>query len=145
MVLKNNIRTVSKALIFIFMVLLFSCENLQDNLLNCSECVKDEPSSAEINVKLTSNGNQILVNIYEGNLEDSLLYKSFAAFGKTTTYSLPLNKTFTFTARYFSVSGKQYITVNSITPRVKFVKDQCDEPCYFVYDNSINLRLKYMK
>jgi hypothetical protein len=145
MVLKKKLKAASKALVFVFMVLLFSCENLQVNLLNCSECVKDEPSSAEINVKLTSNGNQILVKIYEGNLEDSLLYKSFAAIGKTATYSLPLNKTFTFTAIYFSVSGKQYITVNSITPRVRYVKDQCDEPCYFVYDNSINLRLKYMK
>jgi hypothetical protein len=145
MVLKKYIRAASRAIIFIFMVLLFSCENIQDIFINCSECKTDEPSDAQIEIKLSSNYSEIRINIFEGNLEDSILYKTITTVYNSTYCTLPLNKTFTFAARYLSLSGNQYIAVNSITPHVKYVKDQCNEPCYFVLNNKVNLRLKYTK
>ena len=145
MVLKKNIRAASRAIILVFMVLLFSCENLQDNFLNCSECKLDEPSDAEIEIKLSDNYSEIRINIFEGNLEDSILYKTITTVSNSTYSTLPLNKTFTLAARYLSSSGNQYIAVNSITPHVRYVKDQCDEPCYFIYNKKVNLRLKYSK
>jgi hypothetical protein len=145
MVLKKNIRAASRAIILVFMVLLFSCENLQDNFLNCSECKLDEPSDAEIEIKLSDNYSEIRINIFEGNLEDSILYKTITTVSNSTYCTLPLNKTFTLAARYLSSSGNQYIAVNSITPHVRYVKDQCDEPCYFIYNKKVNLRLKYSK
>lgn len=145
MVLKKNIRAASRAIILVFMVLLFSCENLQDNFLNCSECKLDEPSDAEIEIKLSDNYSEIRINIFEGNLEDSILYKTITTVSNSTYCTLPLNKTFTLAARYLSSSGNQYIAVNSIIPHVRYVKDQCDEPCYFIYNKKVNLRLKYSK
>ena len=145
MVLKKNIKTVSGALIFIFMVLLFSCEDIATLVVDCSKCKADEPSEAEIDIRLSDSYSPIAINIYEGNLEDSILYRSFTTIGKSTTYSLPLNKKFTFTAKYYKVSGEYYYAVNSTTAHVKYIKDQCDNACYFVYDNTVNLRLKYTK
>jgi hypothetical protein len=145
MVLNKNIKTVSGALIFIFMVLLFSCEDLATLVVDCSKCKADEPSEAEIDIKLSDSYSPIVINIYEGNLEDSILYRSIATTEKSTTYSLPLNKKFTFTAKYYKAGGEYYYAVNSITAHVKYIEDQCDNACYFVYDNTVNLRLKYTK
>ena len=145
MVLKKYIRILSGALMFIFFVLLFSCEQIQNINPNCSKCKSTEPSEAEIEVKLSSNYGVIRINIYEGNLEDSLLYRTLTTNAKSTTIFLPLNKSYTFAARYSSWTGNQYVAVNSVTPHVQYTEDQCDEPCYFIINNTINLRLKYTK
>ncbi|MGD0341365.1 MAG: hypothetical protein ABSA76_06635 [Bacteroidales bacterium] len=145
MVLKKYIRILSGTLLFIVFVLLFSCEEIQTLIINCSNCKTDEPTTAEIEIKLSSNDWQTVINIYEGNLEDSILYRSLTTNAESTTCSLPLNKKFTFTARYYKVGGKYYYAVNSTTAHVKYIEDQCDEPCYLVYDNTVNLKLKYTK
>jgi hypothetical protein len=89
-------------------------------------------------------GNSILINIYEGNLEDSVLYDSFQASGTQATIPVTINKKYTVTATYY-IPDNYYVAVDSATPRVKFDKTQCDDPCYFVYDKKIDLRLKYTK
>jgi hypothetical protein len=146
MVLNKYIKTVSGALIYILMVLLFSCEDMATLVIDCSKCKADEPSDAVVDIKLSDSYNTpTIINIYEGNLEDSILYRSLTTTGKSTTFSLPLNKKFTFTARYYIAGGEYYYAVNSITPHVKHIENQCDNACYFVYDNTVNLRLKYTK
>jgi hypothetical protein len=145
MVLNKYIKMASGALIFIIMVLMFSCEDLETLAIDCATCKADEPSNAEVEIKLSVGYNPIIINIYEGNLEDSILYRSITISGKSTTYLLPLNKKFTFTAKYNQTGGKYYYAVNSITAHVKYIENQCDNACYFVYDNTVNLRLKYTK
>ena len=145
MVLNKYLRKVSGVLIFIFLVLMFSCEDMATLLIDCSKCKTDEPSDATVDIKLSDNYNPVIINVFEGNLEDSILYRSFTVVGKSTTCSLPLNKKFTFTARYYKVSGEYFYAVNSITAHVKYIEDQCDNACYFVYDNTVNIRLKYTK
>jgi hypothetical protein len=124
------------------MVFLFSCEDIII-AVDCTECKPDEPSDAEIAIKVSSNYNEVRINIFEGNIEDSILFRTIYTFNSSTTCTLPLNKTYTFAATYLTSVGDIYRVVNSVTPHVKYVQDQCDEPCYFVYDNKINLRLKY--
>jgi len=58
-------------------------------------------------------------------------------------YFVSINKKYTITATYFF--GAKYTAVNSVTPRVRYSKDQCDDPCYYVYDKTVNLKLKYLK
>jgi hypothetical protein len=145
MVLNKYIKSASGALIFIIMMLMFSCEDLATLVIDCSKCKADEPSNAEVDIKLSDGYNPVIINIYEGNLEDSVLYRSIAITGKSTTYSLPLNKKFTFTARYHKTGGEYYYAVNSITAHVKYIENQCDNACYFIYDSTVNLRLKYTK
>jgi hypothetical protein len=142
MVLKKYLRILSGALTFIIMVLLFSCEDIII-YVDCTKCKPDEQKDAEIEIKVSSNFSVVEINIFEGNIEDSILYKSVFTYGSSTTVTLPLNRSYTFSAKYLTSVGDIYHVVNSITPRVKYVEDQCDEPCYFVYDNKINLKLKY--
>jgi tartrate dehydratase beta subunit/fumarate hydratase class I family protein len=53
-----------------------------------------------------------------------------------------VNKKYTVSATYY-INGNNYTVVDSATPRIKYNKDECDEPCYYVYNKVIDLRLKY--
>jgi hypothetical protein len=133
----------NKLLIFVVLVFCFSCEE-QGIIVKCSDCTLEEPFETELDIKLEEKyqGSQILINIYEGNLEDSVLYHSFTTGSPRPSITVTVNKKYTVTSTYYS-QGTSYIAVDSATPRVTYNKDQCDEPCYFVYDRTIDLRLKY--
>ena len=138
-----------KSFIFILLIICFSCEDptcyiCDENgwLLKCSDCSQEEPVSAILNVKLTNIEGTVLVTMYEGEMEDGLVYKSVEAGGPGYSFTVPLNKKYTVTAEYL-INSITYISVDALTPRVKYVEDQCEEPCYFVYDRKVDLRLKY--
>jgi len=137
-------RIILKLFLLVILVLSFSCEE-QGFFVKCADCTSEEPvnTNLEIKLDLSSNGYYTLINIYEGNLEDSILYTSQQT---NITYflkvSVAINKKYTVTATYF-IPDNYYTAIDSATPRVKYEKDQCDDPCYFVYDKVIDLRLKY--
>jgi hypothetical protein len=150
MVLVTIMRKTIKLLFAATLILFFSCED-QGLIVKCPDCTTDEPVSTNLEVKLdqimefdASRTNINQINVYEGNIEDSVLYSSFQS--SLSTYSIPvtINKKYTVTATYL-IKGNYYIAIDSATPRVRFEKSQCDDPCYFVYDRKIDLRLKYTK
>ena len=155
MVLKHYIRALRAALGFLILAFCFSCEE-DEQLLNgitivdCNECKTDEPLDATLNIKLEKLEKyehadfNINITIYEGNLEDDIVYSEFKTSYPETSATVPLNKKYTITARYF-IYNKHYIAVNSVTPHVKYNKYSCDEPCYYIVDRKVNLRLKYTK
>ncbi len=130
--------------IIIFLAFCFSCE--KPLFVKCSDCVGEEPLTADLVLSLDTKDPSVwtIINIYEGNIEDSVLYKSFEASGSETTTTVALNKHYTVTATYF-ISGRFYVAVDAAIPKTEYNKDQCDNPCYFVYDNKVNLKLKYTK
>jgi hypothetical protein len=142
MVLRNFIKIISGTVIFILMTFLFSCEDIV--IIKCTECTSEEPLTAylEITLDVTSGGS--FISLYEGNLENGIILTQFANFSNNAYYKVPLNKSYTLTAEY-KIEGSTYIVVNSVMPKVRFDEDQCTEPCYFIYDKKIDLRLKYTK
>lgn len=128
---------------FCTLVILFSCEE-HGFLVECAECKVEEPKNAELEIKLDNRGAYgTLINIYEGNLEDSILLDTFIITTETFHNTVSLNKKYTITATYYF--GAKYTAVNSVTPRVRYNKDQCDDPCYYIYDRTVNLKVKYTK
>lgn len=83
-----------------------------------------------------------IITVYEGNLEDGLIIATENVKEEYWEYEADLNKKYTFTATYIS-NGRTFITVDAIFPRVKYEKEKCETPCYFVYDRKVNLKLKY--
>jgi hypothetical protein len=141
MVLRDYIKLIISIIAFSVLVLLFSCE--KHPIVNCSECEQEEPLKAKLEIRL-ENGYNTTVNIYEGNLEDSIIYISkFAGSNRVYEY-VPLNRKYTITATYYD-RGNYYIVINSVIPRVVYDEYSCEEPCYYVYDRKVNLRLKYKK
>lgn len=145
MVLISKKRIKGKVILAIVLLAFFSCED-QGLIVKCPDCLADEPKDTYLDVQLSSDNlnNRILINVYEGNLEDSVLYRTYNIAGGQTTILVTLNKKYTVTATYY-LTDNYYTAVDSATPRVKFEKSQCDDPCYFVYDTSIDVRLKYTK
>jgi hypothetical protein len=131
-----------RIIFLVVFVLLFSCEEVAF-LVYCPDCLKEEPSEAGLELKLEEGPNYAItvVNIWEGNLEDSILYKSFDTFSSKRTIKVPVNKKFTVTASY-GINGIRYVAVNSTTLRTKYDKESCEEPCYFVFGRKLDLRLK---
>jgi len=136
---------IQKVLLLLFIVVLFSCKE-HGLFVKCPDCTVDEPVKIQLEVKLDINyyGTATLINVYEGNLEDSVQYSSYSSYGTSTTIPVTVNKKYTVTATYYK-PGNSYIAVDSATPRVRYDKEQCNDPCYFVYDKIIDLRLKYTK
>jgi len=131
--------------LFLILVICFSCEE-QGIFIKCPDCTAEEPLKTDLEIKLdlTFYSSATLIEVYEGNLEDSIQYSSYSHYGTNTTIPVTVNKKYTVTATYYK-SGNSYIAVDSATPRVRYDKEQCDDPCYFVYDRMIDLRLKYTK
>jgi hypothetical protein len=136
-------RKLIKLLLSSIIILLLSCED-QGLMVKCPDCLTDEPKKTDLEVKLDSEtfGTPVLIKVYEGNLEDSVLYSSVSLSASSTTISVTINKKYTVTATYH-LNDNYYTAVDSATPRVRYEKDLCDNPCYFVYDRTIDLRLKY--
>jgi hypothetical protein len=97
---------------------------------------------ATLKISLSAAESAALIIVYEGELEDSVIYQSAFSGGTYYNFQVKMNKTYTVTAKY-QIDGNTYIAVDTATPRVKYTKDQCEEPCYFVYDRKLDLRLKY--
>jgi hypothetical protein len=136
-------KKIVRIITFFLLAISFSCED-QSFVVQCSDCTAEEPVTAELYADLDPDHfYDCLVQIWEGNLEDSILLGSFPTFSKSFTHEVTLNKKYTITATYY-ISNDRYIAVDSATPRVKYEKAQCDDPCYYLYDKKCDLRLKYI-
>jgi tRNA/tmRNA/rRNA uracil-C5-methylase (TrmA/RlmC/RlmD family) len=128
----------------IFLTICFSCEKPALLVVDCIECHEQEPATTNINIQLDrSLFNITEVKVYEGYLEDNILYNTLTTSNTETSVLVHLNKMYTITAAYKQRNGDVYIVVDSVYPRVKYEEDQCDNPCYYVYDNKVNMRVKY--
>jgi hypothetical protein len=128
----------------ILLTICFSCED-QSFIVQCSDCIPEEPITAELYADLDPDYfYESLIQLWEGNLEDSILVDSYTVYSKTFTQEVTINKKYTITATYY-ISNVRYIAVDSATPSVKYEKSQCEEPCFFLYDRKCDLRLKYTK
>jgi hypothetical protein len=138
-------KTAGKIFLVTMLMFFFSCED-QGLFIKCPDCKSEEPKKTDLNIKLDNAyyGFTTVVNVYEGNLEDSVLYNSFEVYGDQTIVNVFMNKKYTVTATYY-IPPDYYIAIDAVTPRVRFDKTKCDDPCYFVYDKNIDLRLKYTK
>jgi hypothetical protein len=140
-IMRNTIK-IFAVLTFIFSM---SCEE-QGLFVKCPDCLKEDPIQTTLDIKLDApySGIDTQINVYEGNIEDSVLYSSFKTTSSHTTTVVNLNKKYTVTATYY-IPDNYYIAIDSATPKVKYDKSKCDDPCYFIYDKVIDLRLKYTK
>jgi len=140
-------RTVLKILFFSILLISFSCED-QGLFVKCPDCFEDEPVKTELEIKLENHTYypNAVIQIWEGNVEDSILFKSLSIniYSSNLMEEVTINKKYTVTATYY-FQHDTYIAVDAATPRVKYEKNQCDKPCYFVYDRILDLRLKYLK
>ena len=143
-----TIPSIKSTVIILMMVFLTSsCEKQMLVIVKCRECVAEEPASARINIKLTEDPllfNIISINIYEGDNADGQLINSFTVnYGAISHFNVALNRTYTLEAIY-RTDTRTYRVYDSARPLVKYSESDCEEPCYYIYNNTADLRLKYL-
>jgi hypothetical protein len=141
----NNMLKLLNLSLFLIIVIFFSCEK-QGLIVKCPDCTKEEPLNIQLELLLDEStyGYATNIDVYVVNIEDSILYSSVSTSWTKTTLPVTINKKYTVVAKYYYYLD-YYFVVDSATPRVKYDKDQCEEPCYFVYDRTLDLRLKRTK
>ena len=135
---------ITRAIFITIVIILFSCEE-KGLIIDCQDCTSNEPMDAVVRAEVDENTvTGVVIKLWEGKLEDSLLIESVRIYLSSYEKRVSLNKTYTITATYI-INNKIYTAVDSATPRVRYTTDYCEEACYYVYDLSYDLRLKYTK
>lgn len=143
MVLGNNKILFRGLTLFVVLTLLFSCEDIRPVSIDCNECLSFDPQYAKVNITLNYSDMPVIVSVYSGYLEDNELFATFNIVSETkTSIDVAVNKRYTVTATY-KVGDKTYIAVDSVMPKVLFNDSSCENVCYYIYNNDIDLSLKY--
>jgi len=132
--------------ISLLFLLFFSCED--GFVTDCRKCT--EGGIGDVKLELYLGGPTVYepfyktVTVYEGAIEDSLILRRFSSELGYIEIDAMLYKNYTVTLG-FVINGKRYVTVDAVCPKVRYDESSCDQPCYYIYDNVADLRLRYDK
>ena len=135
----------SPFIVALALVMLFSCED--GGITDCDACDPGGISQPQLTIYIR-NSEYVpanpLVTIYEGAIEDSIVLKRMSVNEGYSyiTYDAVLYKDYTATLEFFLNSVK-YVAIGAACPKVRYDESTCEEPCYYLYDNIIDLRLRY--
>ena len=126
-------------------LLLFSCE--EGYLTDCDECSTSNDYSVVLKIRYRNSEYVPLdpiVTLFEGNISDSLVLEKFVINNPYLYihFNALLYKDYSATLE-FSYDGKKYVSVASACPKVRYDETTCEEPCWYVYDNILDLSLRY--
>ncbi|MCF8222465.1 MAG: hypothetical protein K9J25_04905 [Bacteroidales bacterium] len=124
------------------MILMTACEELY--IVDCSQCETTEPTTCLLEIQLgESRSFNIIydVTIYRGRIEDGVIIENLQT-SESINYPVALNSEYTVTST-FTVNGKEYTAIDATRPKVDLITDMCEETCYWVYNNNVNLGIKY--
>lgn len=129
----------------LLIMLLLSCD--EGFLIDCDNCYTNLNFNVNLNI-VYRNPDRVPVNpvvtIYEGNISDSIIISRITINDPNSHMYHPaiLYKDYSATLE-FTYNGQKYITTASACPKVRHDETTCDEPCYYIYDNLLDLRLRY--
>ncbi len=126
------------------MLMFFSCE--EGYLTDCSECKAGAPENAGLKILVGYPHHTVqnmIVTIYEGAIEDNIVIVryNYADLNTERRVVVVLYKDYSATAE-FTYNGQKYLTTAAVCPKVRYEKNACGDPCYYVYDNVLDLRLR---
>lgn len=125
--------------------LLLSCE--ENIVKDCRDCYPGRIETASLIIKYGST-DYIPVNpkltLYEGAVEDGIILAEYSIDDHFLSFSYDalLYKDYTATLE-FTLDGRKYITTAGACPQLGYDDTSCEEPCWFVYNNTLDLRLRY--
>jgi len=127
-----------------FMLLLFSCE--EAFVTDCKECYNDD-YRVILRIRYRNPDyipNNPVITLYEGNVSDSIIIEKLHISEPYTyiDYNAILYKDYSATLEFYK-DGRKYVTTAAACPKVRYDETTCEEPCYFLYDNVLDLRLRY--
>lgn len=127
-----------------FLVIPFGCEDMEVFIVDCDECSAFKPEYADLTIKFTINEENPYVKyiLYEGNFDtgDTILIDT--TFITKVVWNLNVNKYYSVKAEYSS-GARTIFAVDGNELRTKKDRSSCDEECYIILGNELDVRLKY--
>jgi hypothetical protein len=135
----------SPVIVALALLLLFSCE--EGTITDCTECDPDGIYQPQLTIYIRNPEYEPvnpMVTIYEGAIEDSIVLNRINVNESYSyiTYDAVLYKDYTVTVE-FLLNSVKYVAIGAACPKVRYDESTCDQPCYYLYDNIIDLRLRY--
>jgi hypothetical protein len=108
-----------------------------------SNCITEEPENGKIIIKLSINAlnKAIPVTIYNGRIENNVVYFTDTVYVSSKEYIVPANNYYSVKAVY--KSGNTIINAIDGAYIEKKQYAVCDSICWVVKDVALNLKLKY--
>lgn len=124
-------------------MLTFSCEKFK--IYDCSNCLDEMPYEVKLTIRLkpvfTIDEEGYNVSVYKGKVDDKILIDERRAREDFFVYGL-VNQEYSAIA-WQIVDGVKYNIVSGTTIKVVSQDDFCEDECYIVTDNEIDLRKKF--
>jgi hypothetical protein len=121
----------------------FSCEDL-NLLVDCNSCYESLPDllNLEIKVSIDSENSYVPVTLYRGSIENGVVISN-----DTTYNSVYYSKDVEFGENYSAVAkysrgGRTIYAVDGRFLKKKLDRSSCNNPCYTVSGDVLDLRLK---
>jgi hypothetical protein len=135
-------------LILFTSIMLYSCqEKVFTADVNCDECYTDKPDSVDLVIDLTFNEQnpEVEVFFYKGNIDKGTFLDS-AFFDKEHPgyFWVKSNEYYSAKAIYLSSNEKDtIIVVDGTKQKIKKVTGQCDNDCWVIEGEKLNLKLAF--
>lgn len=110
---------------------------------DCSDCYIEKPADAYVDIRVTINKENpyVPIELFLGDFEKGNLIYSDTATTSTYTIILEMNNSYSVVAKYSSKSRVVYV-VSGEKLRTKKDYDSCEEVCYTIKGDVIDVRLK---
>ncbi len=147
--LRNAAKVLFRTIGVVFFVFLLcvpkqSCDEPFIFRIDCSECYISPPDYTLVFITVNRNAEnlKIPITVYYGPFEDNNIAAIDTARSNKIWISLQTNKHYTLKGEYFK-NGRLYNVINGTHLRLRFDDETCDEPCYYILGNEVDLTLKF--
>jgi len=143
----NRHKKVKTSIILATVVSVFTaitgCDSISLSPVDCSECYTDKPKYGEIEVILTINNEnpEVFITLYEEEFNEANAIYTGVIQTSTTRLTLRTNKEYVVKAEYLK-DGRSYHVINRAKLKTKRDYETCSDPCYYIIDKSVDLRIK---
>jgi len=124
--------------------LLSSCE--EGMITDCDYCYDNTAGPFKLDIKVDNPvfmPYYVTITVYEGPVENNLVLYRFETDWHEVSIDAFLYKTYTVTADYYFY-GQHYTATDETCLQVRYDETTCENPCYFIFGNKMNLKLRYL-
>ena len=128
---------------FVFFTFNACNEKIFTSGVDCADCYRNKPDSADIIVYLTINDEnpRVPVVVFKNEMDLNKIEFIDTATGPTYYLYVPVNAEYSVRAEYRK-NGKTIYAVDGDKLKIKHVSDACDEDCWVIEDGIMNVELK---
>ncbi len=131
-------------LTILVLMIIFSCENIPSALnVNCEECYRNKPDSADLVIQLTIDKENPFVPVvfYKGNVESNNIEWVDTFISETATLYSPIGQYYSIEAKYLTEKGDTIIAIDGGKLKTTLVRDVCDSDCWIITGGKLDIRL----